>query len=194
MKTDEEDLGASVHADQISMIKEVEEPEDNSKDENMLLDRSGLPLIRSDAIVVDLEDSDAKIETTNCFNFKRGSNMKFNGVDLNVIIDTEKEPIKTVFVHIKQGGLRGFFGFVVINKYFSILRVVLILYTSMYLGMDRYPQSKSDSDFQKVSNIICTVFFICENIALGLGAGWLNFLKEPFFVIDAIVNVVSKIT
>lgn len=119
--------------------------------------------------------------------------MKFNGIDLDAIIEAEMEPLKTVFVHIKQGGFRSLFAFIVINKYFSICRVSMILYTSLVLGLDRYPQSHSENDFQKVSRIVCTLFFIFENVSLGIGSGWLNFLKEPFYVIDAIINTISSI-
>jgi hypothetical protein len=133
----------------------------------------------------------AWFKRTNCFNFHR-KDMIFNGIHIDVIIETEQDPIRTVFVNIKSGGFKGFCAFILINRFFSILRVAFVLFTSISLGLDRYPQSSSESNFQKVSHILSTVFFVIENILLIFGGGYLNFLKEPFYVIDIVVNIVSN--
>lgn len=133
------------------------------------------------------------VKRTSCFNFER-KNMKFNGTPIDVIIETEVDPIKTVFLNIKNGGFKGVCAFILINRFFSILRVVFILFTSFSLGIDRYPQSIKEAKFQRVSHIICTTFFIIENLLLIVGGGYLNFFKEPFYVIDLVINFVSRPT
>ena len=63
------------------------------------------------------------------------SNMTYNDRDLDDLISEEKEPIKTVFIIMKNGGLRAFLSRIAINKYFSILRIVVILLNSVILGL-----------------------------------------------------------
>lgn len=127
---------------------------------------------------------------TNCLNFER-KNMKFNGTPIDIIIETEQDPIKTVFVNIKGGGFKGICAFILINRFFSLLRVVFILFTSVSLGLDRYPQSLKEETFQRVSHILSTIFFVLENFLLMVGGGYINFFKEPFYVIDLVVNIAS---
>lgn len=157
-----------------------------------VLDRSSMPLKPTNKSVIQRGFTFGDwLKRTNCFNFQR-QNMKFNGTPIDVIIETEQDPIKTVFVNIKKGGFRGFCAFILINRFYSILRVVFILFTSVTLGLNRYPQSTSETSFQRISHIISTVFFVIENFLLIVGGGYVNFFKDPFYVIDIIINFVSS--
>ena len=61
--------------------------------------------------------------------------LTFEGKDLDQLIAEEKEPLRSVFRNIKKGGVSAFMARLCLNRYFSALRVLFIVYNSVALGL-----------------------------------------------------------
>ncbi len=65
----------------------------------------------------------------------RSEALLFEGQLLEELIAREQEPLKSVFVNMQRGGLRAFMARACLNKYFSALRILFIIYNSVALGL-----------------------------------------------------------
>jgi hypothetical protein len=105
--------------------------------------------------------------------------------------DKQVEPLKTVFTKLKQGGFFGLIAKIICNPVFSILRIVAIVWNAVTLGIIKHPQSESEAQIIRYSNIVLTIFFLVENVTLICGEGLKNFFSEVFNIVDMIIAIIS---
>jgi hypothetical protein len=70
---------------------------------------------------------------------------------------------------------------------------MLIIFNTVVLAIDDYPQSKEKTDLINIFNVFfCWVFFAEMMLKIG-GLGWKNYAKDKFNLFDAIVVTISLI-
>lgn len=67
-----------------------------------------------------------------------GNNEQTNMIDSEDGDSKEHEPLKTVFVNLQKGGLRGFCAKILLSPIFSLIRIVFIVLNAVLFGLIKY--------------------------------------------------------
>lgn len=107
--------------------------------------------------------------------------------------DKYAEPLKTVLIKLKQGGFFGLIAKIVCNPVFSIIRIAAIVWNAVTLGLIKYPQSESEAQVIRYSNIVLSILFLLENLILICSEGLKNFFSEVFNILDLLIAIISTV-
>jgi hypothetical protein len=116
--------------------------------------------------------------------------------DEKAVTDKElhEEPVRTVIANTESGpGCVRLSARMLVNPYFSILKLLATLVNTISLAMIRYPEKQIETKVMFYLNIMLTLFFLFENIVLLVGEGIRNYFKEVFPVFDLLLSIISKI-
>lgn len=104
-----------------------------------------------------------------------------------------EEPVKTVIANSesKVAWIR-LCAKLLINPYFSIVRLLATVVNTISLSMIRYPENQIESRVLFYINIFLTLFFLFENIVLIVGEGFKNYVKEIFPIFDLLLSIISS--
>jgi voltage-dependent calcium channel L type alpha-1D len=79
------------------------------------------------------------------------------------------------------------------SKPFNIFIIVCILLNTCFLGMDRYPISKSESQMIDYANLAFYIIFLIEMILKLIGYGVRGYCKDSFNLFDGTIVILSTI-
>lgn len=80
-----------------------------------------------------------------------------------------------------------------VNPYFGILLILLIIFNTIVLALDRYPINATESYALNLINDVLSWCFFLEMFIKIIGIGIVEYAKDKFNLFDCVVVVVSTV-
>jgi hypothetical protein len=93
----------------------------------------------------------------------------------------------------EQNCLYGTFYALVTAPMFNLVIFLLIIFNTVVLAIDDYPQSKEKTALISIFNVFFCWAFFAEMILKICGLGWKNYAKDKFNMFDAVVVTISLV-